>query len=119
MTVIALMKEAARTSETSVNFYQTTRRNIPEDSNLHTRRCENLKSYLVNRVFVSIINRVNGSRNADSEISREVANPYYRNARFKTQTRVKVKMASAPKYDRRKQILDCTNDHQECKKILK
>jgi hypothetical protein len=30
--VIALMTEAARTSETSVNFYQTTRRNNPEDS---------------------------------------------------------------------------------------
>jgi hypothetical protein len=28
--IIALMMEAARTSETSVNFYQTTRRNIPE-----------------------------------------------------------------------------------------
>jgi hypothetical protein len=28
----ALMIEAASTSETSVNFYQTTRRNIPEDS---------------------------------------------------------------------------------------
>jgi hypothetical protein len=28
------MMEAARTSETSVNFYQTTRRNIPEDSHL-------------------------------------------------------------------------------------
>jgi hypothetical protein len=26
------MMEASRTSETSVNFYQTTRRNIPEDS---------------------------------------------------------------------------------------
>jgi hypothetical protein len=26
------MMEAASTSETSVNFYQTTRRNIPEDS---------------------------------------------------------------------------------------
>jgi hypothetical protein len=28
---IGLMTEAASTSETSVNFYQTTRRNIPED----------------------------------------------------------------------------------------
>jgi hypothetical protein len=28
------MMEAARTSETSVNFYQTTRRNNPEDSHL-------------------------------------------------------------------------------------
>jgi hypothetical protein len=36
--------EAISTYETSVNFYQTTRRNIPEDSHLHTRRRENLKS---------------------------------------------------------------------------
>jgi hypothetical protein len=33
--LIALMMEAASTSETLVNFYQTTRRNIPEDSHLH------------------------------------------------------------------------------------
>jgi hypothetical protein len=34
-------------SETSVNFYQTTRRNNPEDSlHLHTRRREKLKSHL-------------------------------------------------------------------------
>jgi hypothetical protein len=33
---IALMMEAARTSETLVNFYQTTRRYNPEDSHLHT-----------------------------------------------------------------------------------
>jgi hypothetical protein len=32
----ALMTEAARTSETLVNFYQTTRRYNPEDSHLHT-----------------------------------------------------------------------------------
>jgi hypothetical protein len=31
----ALMMEAASTSETSVNFYQTTRHNNPEDSHLH------------------------------------------------------------------------------------
>jgi hypothetical protein len=34
------------TSETSVNFCQTTRRNIPEDSYLHIRPRENLKSSL-------------------------------------------------------------------------
>jgi hypothetical protein len=34
------------TSETLVNFYQTTRCYNPEDSNLHTHRRENLKSYL-------------------------------------------------------------------------
>jgi hypothetical protein len=37
--------EAARTSGTSVNIYKTTRRNISEDSYLHTRRRENLKSH--------------------------------------------------------------------------
>jgi hypothetical protein len=31
MFIIALMMEAASTSKTSVNFYQTTRRNNPED----------------------------------------------------------------------------------------
>jgi hypothetical protein len=34
--LIALTMEAAGTSETSVNFYQTTQRNNPEDSHLHT-----------------------------------------------------------------------------------
>jgi hypothetical protein len=45
--IMALIMEAARTSETSVNFYQTTQRYNPEDSHLHTHRRENLKSYLV------------------------------------------------------------------------
>jgi hypothetical protein len=43
---IALMMEAVRTSETSVNFNVTTRRNIPEESKRHARRRENLKSHL-------------------------------------------------------------------------
>jgi hypothetical protein len=34
--VIALMMEAVSTSGRSVNLYQTTRRNDPEDSHLHT-----------------------------------------------------------------------------------
>jgi hypothetical protein len=42
--IIALIMEAASTSEPSVNFYQSTPRNIPEDSHLHIRRRENLKS---------------------------------------------------------------------------
>jgi hypothetical protein len=45
--MIAVMMEAVSTSETLVNFYQTSRRNNPEDSRLHTRRRENLKSQLV------------------------------------------------------------------------
>jgi hypothetical protein len=44
LAMIALMMEAGNTSETSVFFYQTTRRNNPGDSHLHTRRRENLKS---------------------------------------------------------------------------
>jgi uncharacterized metal-binding protein len=40
----ALVMEAAMSSETLVNFYQTTRRYNPEDSHLRTHRRENLKS---------------------------------------------------------------------------
>jgi hypothetical protein len=35
MAIIAVMMEAARTSETSVNFNVATRHYIPEDSKLH------------------------------------------------------------------------------------
>jgi hypothetical protein len=42
----ALMMEAANTFEAMVNFYQTTRRYNPEDSHLHTRRSDNLRSKL-------------------------------------------------------------------------
>jgi hypothetical protein len=37
------MMEAARTSETSVDIQLRTRQYIPEDSELHTRRCEKFK----------------------------------------------------------------------------
>jgi hypothetical protein len=40
------MMEAAGTSDTSVNYYQATRRKIPEDSHLHSRRRQNLKSQI-------------------------------------------------------------------------
>jgi hypothetical protein len=43
--VIMVMMAAVSSSKTSVNFYQTTRRNVPEDSHLHTRRRENPKSH--------------------------------------------------------------------------
>jgi hypothetical protein len=49
--VVALMMEVARTSETLINFYQTTRRYNPEDSHLHTHRRENLKSYVISQRF--------------------------------------------------------------------
>jgi hypothetical protein len=45
------MMEAARTSETLVNFYQTTRRYNPEDSHLRTHHRENLKSYISDFIY--------------------------------------------------------------------
>jgi hypothetical protein len=42
--------EIVSTSETSVSFYQTTRRNIPEDGHFHTRHRKNMKSH--NDMFV-------------------------------------------------------------------
>jgi hypothetical protein len=42
-----MIMEAASTPETSVNFYQTTRSNIPEDRHLHTSHRENAKSHLI------------------------------------------------------------------------
>jgi hypothetical protein len=43
--ITALMMEVAHTSETSVNIKLRTRQYIPEDSELHTRYSENLKSH--------------------------------------------------------------------------
>jgi hypothetical protein len=50
---MALTMEAARTSETPVNFDQTTRRNNPENSHLHTRRRQNLKFHKI--VFYNVV----------------------------------------------------------------
>jgi len=50
--IIALMMEAARTSETTVDIQLRTRQYIPEDSELHTRRRENLKSHIQSILIV-------------------------------------------------------------------
>jgi hypothetical protein len=46
------MMEAVSISKTSVNLYETTRRNVPENSHLHTRHCENLKTHTVMTSFI-------------------------------------------------------------------
>jgi hypothetical protein len=51
--------EAANTSETSVNFYHTTRHSSSEDSRLHTRRRRNFKSRSVNFVVTNISDLAN------------------------------------------------------------
>jgi hypothetical protein len=69
--LIALMMEAASTSETLVNFYQTAQRKIPEEGHLHTRRRENLKSHtlftfqqtFIPEVLDSNLDRVSDYRN--------------------------------------------------------
>jgi hypothetical protein len=50
----ALMMEAARTSEMSVDIQLRTRQYVPEDSELHTHRRENLKSHMFEFMFCFI-----------------------------------------------------------------
>jgi hypothetical protein len=63
---IALMMEGVRISETSVNFNVTTRHYIPEDSKVHTRRRENLKSH---KVRFQVLTAVNMNMTAYYDIS--------------------------------------------------
>jgi hypothetical protein len=48
------MMEAASTSGTSVNFYQSTRRSNPEDSHLDTGRRVNISSYKIQSYILTV-----------------------------------------------------------------
>jgi hypothetical protein len=52
--IIALMMEAARTSETLVNFYPTTRRYNPEDSHLRLTAVRTSNHTYLFKVHVSM-----------------------------------------------------------------
>jgi hypothetical protein len=54
-----LVEVYGRTSDTSVNFYQTARRNNAEDSRLHIRRLDNLKSHYSKSVCELVILLIN------------------------------------------------------------
>jgi hypothetical protein len=53
--LIALMMEAAHTSETLVDIDLTTWQYIPEDSELHTRRRKKLKSHMSALVLLLVV----------------------------------------------------------------
>jgi hypothetical protein len=69
-----LKMEETCSSETSVDFQQTTWHDIPEDRSLHNHRCESFKSYIVFKYCLSLketeavsyilVTRLNGNPSA-------------------------------------------------------
>jgi hypothetical protein len=69
MAMSVLMMGAASTFETSVNFYQITQRNKPQDSHIHTRRRENLKSHKAQGILYALFATVSTVTDAETTTS--------------------------------------------------
>jgi hypothetical protein len=54
------LMEAVSITETSASFYESTRRNIPEDSHLHTRSRKNLKSHIHAACHRGLLSKLQG-----------------------------------------------------------
>jgi hypothetical protein len=54
---LTLKMEAVRSSETSLNFYRSTRHHIPEDSTLRNHRCKNIKLTILGFVWRPFLGR--------------------------------------------------------------
>jgi hypothetical protein len=77
------MMEAVGTSETSVDIYLTTWQYIPEDSELHTRRHENLKSHIGRQCLITNYEWLNlitanhvSAQEKESDVSCSASHPY-------------------------------------------
>jgi hypothetical protein len=57
-TIIRTMMVAVSTFETSVIFYETTRRSVPDDCHLHTHRRENLISHSTLLCYEAVLHTV-------------------------------------------------------------
>jgi hypothetical protein len=55
---LTLKMESVRSSETSVNFYTTTLRKIPEESKLPSAHCENFTKNIIFRMIYSLASAV-------------------------------------------------------------
>jgi hypothetical protein len=83
--VISAMMEAVRTSETSVFFNETARLYIPQGCHVHTRRRENLKSFLL--LFTSF--KVEAQRLVPTMSKRHLSSPFCRSSEMSVVTILK------------------------------